>query len=67
MKLTKKEEQSVDTSFLLGKGYKTPMEGVTETKCGAETEGMTIQDPSHIQSLNPDTILDTNKCLLTRA
>jgi hypothetical protein len=43
MKLKKKEDQSVDTSILLRKGNKTPMKGVTETKCGAETEGMTMQ------------------------
>ena len=35
--------QSVDTSFLLRIGNKLPMEGVTETKFGAETEGRTIQ------------------------
>ena len=43
MKL-KKEDQSVDTL----KGEKTHMEGVTETKCGAETEGMTIQRLPHL-------------------
>jgi hypothetical protein len=43
MKLKKKEDQSVDTSIFLRRGNKIPMEGVTETKCGAETEGMTIQ------------------------
>jgi hypothetical protein len=42
MKL-KKEDQSVDTLILPRKGDKIPMEGVTETKFGAETEGMTIQ------------------------
>jgi hypothetical protein len=41
MKL-KKEDQSVDSSVLLRRGNKTPMEGVTETKFGAETEGMII-------------------------
>jgi hypothetical protein len=41
MKL-KKENQSVDTLLLLRRGKK-PMEGVTETKFRAETEGMTIQ------------------------
>jgi hypothetical protein len=35
MKLKKKEDQSVDISILLRSGYKIPMEGVTETKCGA--------------------------------
>jgi hypothetical protein len=38
MKLNKKEGQSVDTSFLLRRGNKIPMEGVTETKFGAETK-----------------------------
>jgi hypothetical protein len=41
MKLKKKEDHSVDTSILLRRGNKIPMEGVT--KCGAETEEMTIQ------------------------
>jgi hypothetical protein len=48
MKLKKKEDQSVDTSILLRRRNKTPMEGVTETKCGAETEGMTIQRLPHL-------------------
>jgi hypothetical protein len=42
MKLKKNEEQSVDTSFFLRIGNKIPMEGVTETKFGAETKGWTI-------------------------
>jgi hypothetical protein len=42
LKLKKKEEQSVDTSTLLRRGDKIPMEGVTETKCGAETEGKAL-------------------------
>ena len=42
MKLKKKEDQSVDTSFLLRIGNKIPMEGVTETKFGAVTKGWTI-------------------------
>jgi hypothetical protein len=51
VKLKEKEDQSVDTSILLRKGTKYPWK---ETKCGAETEGMAIQqlpppgDPSHI-------------------
>jgi hypothetical protein len=32
MELKKKEDQSVDSSFLLRMGNKIPMEGVTETK-----------------------------------
>jgi hypothetical protein len=43
MKLINKEDQSVDTLILLRRGNKIPMEEITETKCGAETEGMTIQ------------------------
>ena len=41
-KIKKKEDQNVDTSFLLRMGNKIPMEGVTETKFGAETKGWTI-------------------------
>jgi hypothetical protein len=51
MKLKKKEDQSVDTSILLRTGNKIPMEGVTETKCEAEGEGMTIQRLPHLGSL----------------
>jgi hypothetical protein len=48
MKLKKKEDQSVDTFFLLRRGKKIPMEGVTET------DGMTIQRLPHlgIHSIN---------------
>jgi hypothetical protein len=42
MKLKKNEDQSVDTLPLLRIGYKTPMEGVTETKFGAVRKGWTI-------------------------
>jgi hypothetical protein len=48
MKLKKKEDQSVDTLILLRRGNKIPMEGVTETKFGAETEGRTIQRLPHL-------------------
>jgi hypothetical protein len=48
MKLKKKEDQSVDTSILLRRENKIPMEGVTEIKCKAETEGMTIQRLPHL-------------------
>ena len=42
MKLKNKEEHSVDTSIHLRRGGdKTPMEGLTETKCGVKTEEMT--------------------------
>jgi hypothetical protein len=43
MKLKEKEDQSVDTSFLLKMGNKIPMEGVTETKFRAKMERKTIQ------------------------
>ena len=39
MNLKKKEAKSMDTSALLRMGNKIPMEGVTETKLGAEKEG----------------------------
>ena len=42
MKLKKNEDQSVDILPLLRIGNKTPMEGVTETKFGAETKGWII-------------------------
>jgi hypothetical protein len=48
MKLKKKENQSVATSFLPRMGNKIPMEGVTETKFGAEKEGRTIQRLPHL-------------------
>jgi hypothetical protein len=47
MKLKKKEDQSVDTSFLHRMWNKIPMEGVTKTKFGAETVGRTIQRLLH--------------------
>jgi hypothetical protein len=49
MKLQKKEDQSIDTSIRLRMGNKISMEGVTETKCGAETEGMTNQRLPHLR------------------
>jgi hypothetical protein len=42
-KKIKKEDQCVDTSFLLTIWNKIPMKGVTETKFGAKTKGWTIQ------------------------
>jgi hypothetical protein len=39
----------VDTLFLLAMGNKITMEGVTETKFGAEPEGMTIQRLPHLE------------------
>ena len=48
MKLKKKEAQSVDTVILLRRVDKIPMEGITETKYEAESEGMTIQRLPHL-------------------
>jgi hypothetical protein len=42
-KIKKREDQWVDTLFLLRIGNKIPMKGVTETKFGAKTKGWTIQ------------------------
>jgi hypothetical protein len=60
----------VDISFLLRKGNRIPMEGVTETKFRAKTDGRTIQrlpHPGihHIQPPNPDTTAYARKILLT--
>jgi hypothetical protein len=48
MKLKKKKDLHVDSSVLLRRGNKIPMEGVTERKCGAETEGKAIQRLHHL-------------------
>jgi hypothetical protein len=42
MKLKKNKDQWVDTLPLLRIGNKTAMEGVTETKFGAEIKGWSI-------------------------
>ena len=47
-KIKKREDQWVDTSFLLRIGNKIPMKGVTETKFGAKTKGWTIQRLPHL-------------------
>ena len=70
MKFKKNKDQIVDTLPLLRIGNKTPMEGVTETKFGAETKGWTVfetaipGDPSHNQPPNAYTIAYTSKILL---
>jgi hypothetical protein len=48
MKPKKKEDQNMDISILLRRANKISMEGVTETKFRAETEGMTIQRLPHL-------------------
>ena len=62
MKFKKKEDQNVDTSFLLRMGNKIPMEEVIETKFGAKTKEWTIQRLPHprihpIISLQTQTLL----------
>jgi hypothetical protein len=47
MKL-KKEDKSVDASFLFRMVNKRPMERITEIKFGAETEERTIQRLPHL-------------------
>jgi hypothetical protein len=47
MKLKKKEDQNVNISFLLRMGNKMPMERVTETRFGSETEGRTTERVPH--------------------
>jgi hypothetical protein len=42
MKLKKNEDQNVDSLSLLRIGNKTPIEGVTETKFGAQRKGWTM-------------------------
>ena len=68
MKLKKNQDQSVDTLPFLRIENKTPMEGVTETKFGAEMKEMMDHleiaisgDPSHNQLPNTDTIAYTSK------
>jgi hypothetical protein len=50
-KIKKKEDQSVDTSFLLRIGNKIPRDGVTETKFEAKTKGWAIQILPHWGSI----------------
>jgi hypothetical protein len=69
MKLKKKEDQSVDSSVLLRKENKILTGGNMRTKCGTDwrkghPETASPRDPSHIQTPNPDTILDARKYLL---
>jgi hypothetical protein len=60
MKLKKNKDQNVDTLPLLRTGHKTPMEGVTERKFGAEMKRWTIQRlPYPIISLQMLTPLHT--------
>jgi hypothetical protein len=54
MKIRKNEDQSVDTLPLLRIGNKTPLEGVTETKFGAEIKGWTMCHLESVQETNRD-------------
>ena len=65
MKL-KNEDQSVDTLNLLRVWSKTPMEGVTETKFGAETKGW-ISQRLHHPGFHPIISHQTQTLLHTRA
>jgi hypothetical protein len=68
MKTKKKEDQSVDTSFLLRMGNKIPMEGVTKTKLELRKDNPETappRDPFHNQPPNADTIAYASKILLT--
>ena len=47
-KIKEREDQCVATSFLLRIRNKIPIEGVTETKFGAELKGWTIQRLLHL-------------------
>jgi hypothetical protein len=56
--------------ILLRRGNKTAMERITAAKCGADTEGMTIQSLYHLGTIpctspNPDSIMDFSNCMLT--
>jgi hypothetical protein len=51
MILKKNKDQSVDTLPLLRIGNKTPMEGVTETKFGAETKDGPSRDSHTWESI----------------
>jgi hypothetical protein len=47
MKINNREDQPVDTSFLLRIGNKIPMKGVTETIFEVKMKGWTIQILPH--------------------
>jgi hypothetical protein len=49
MFLTRRKTKVWVLWFFLERGSKILMEGVTETKCEAETEGLTIQRLPHLE------------------
>jgi hypothetical protein len=67
VKLKKKEGQSVDTSKreqnTHGRSYKNKF--LSRDYRNDHSETAPPGDPSYIQPLNPDTIVDNNKVLLT--
>ena len=70
VKLKRKEHQSVDTVILLEGGSKCPWGEIQRQIVEQRLRERPFRDchtwsPSHIQLLNPDTIVDANKCLLT--
>jgi hypothetical protein len=64
-KIKKREDQWVDTSFLLRIGNKIPMKGVTETKIRAKMKGWTIQRLPHL-GIHPIISHQTQKLLHMR-
>ena len=62
MRLKKMEDQSVDTLTLLRIENKIPLGVDTETKCGIETEGKTIQRLSSL-GIHPIYIYQTQTLL----
>jgi hypothetical protein len=64
MRLKKKKDKSVDTSFLLRMGNKLPMDGVTEARFGAEAERMNIQKlpPLGIHHINNHQTQTLGRC-----
>jgi hypothetical protein len=60
MKVKKKENQTVDTSVLLRRGKKIFTGGNMERP----SRDCPTEDPSHIQTANPDTTVDAKKCFL---
>jgi hypothetical protein len=70
-KIKKREDQWVDTSFLLRIGNKIPMKGVTKTKFGGKMKGWAIQRLTHrgihpINSHQTQTLLHNARKILLK-
>jgi hypothetical protein len=69
--LKKKEDQSVDASFLFRREQnihrRRYRESVQQRLKARPSRDRLSWNSSHIQSPNPDTIVDAKKCLLTEA